>query len=138
LEDIITSINFPFFEFQKKKKNQFSDSHIRAFSHTHLVGAGLPDYGNFGVMPLSIEKPSNNMIKRHNYRSEFSHETEDIYPGYYSVYLDDHQVLAELVTTGFFLFLFLFQMIIFFFFINNKFSRNSLWNSSLYLRRRKT
>jgi len=32
----------------------FEDNYIRAFSHTHLVGAGAGDYGNFGFMPLVL------------------------------------------------------------------------------------
>ncbi len=35
----------------KKKKTR--DTHIRAFSHTRLVGAGATDLGNFGVMAVT-------------------------------------------------------------------------------------
>jgi len=77
-----------------------SDSHIRAFSHTHTVGAGLPDYGNVGVMPVRVDVPTDDLVARHNYRSAFDHATEQMFPGYYAVLLDDHQVDAELVAAG--------------------------------------
>lgn len=78
----------------------YRDGHIRAFSHTHVVGAGLPDYGNFGVMPLSVAAPTNDTITRYGYRSTFSHESEKIFPGFYTVYLDVPQARAELTVAG--------------------------------------
>ena len=38
-----------------------ADHHLRAFSHMHLVGAGVMDMGIFGVLPIQTQdnkKPS--------------------------------------------------------------------------------
>lgn len=76
----------------------FNDTHIRAFSHTHLVGAGVEDYGNLGVMVtrnLSAATVSNN-----GYLSSFSHDSEVAVPGYYAVNLDDAATRAEMTVSG--------------------------------------
>ena len=52
----------------------YNDTTIEAFSHTHMVGAGIPDLGNFGVMP--VRAISSKTITNGNYRSAFSHEQE--------------------------------------------------------------
>lgn len=36
----------------------YYDEYIRRFTHTHLVGAGLIDYGNIGVMPVPSFGPT--------------------------------------------------------------------------------
>ena len=54
----------------------FSDTHIRAFSHTHLVGAGVADLGNVGVMAVSSQL-TNKTIQRAGYRSAFSHSSSE-------------------------------------------------------------
>eukprot|EP00666_Eupelagonemidae_sp_cell4sb_P000811 gene811-20444_t len=33
----------------------YGDTHVRAFSHTHMAGAGVGDFGNVGVMPFCGE-----------------------------------------------------------------------------------
>ena len=43
----------------------YEDDGIRAFSHTHLVGAGVGDYGNFGMMPLVLEESITDVELRH-------------------------------------------------------------------------
>ncbi len=78
----------------------WGDTHIRAFSHTHMVGAGLPDFGNFGVMPLRMDIPFPETIRDYGYKSYFTHETEEMYPGYYKVYLETHAATAEMVAAG--------------------------------------
>ena len=71
----------------------YEDDHIRAFSHTHLVGAGVGDFGNFGFMPLVLrsdigDKPlKRTLIKPRGHTSKFSHSEEIAKPGYYSVKL---------------------------------------------------
>ena len=63
----------------------FSDNHIRSFSHTHVVGAGVGDWGNIGVMPvLGVTKAT---ITNNGYWSNYSHNNEIATPGYYSVLL---------------------------------------------------
>ena len=67
----------------------YLDTNILAFSHTHLVGAGVADSGWVGVMPISTNDPTaiQNMViksgKNHNgYSSKFSHSKETALPGY--------------------------------------------------------
>ncbi|CAF3360714.1 unnamed protein product [Rotaria socialis] len=80
----------------------YSDTHIDVFSHTHMFGAGVQDYGEVGIMPTQITstKQLEGMIsKRNGYRSAFRHEREVVQPGYYQVYLDTHQINVELTAT---------------------------------------
>ncbi len=74
-----------------------SDSSILGFSHTHLSGTGVGDYGDVLLAPtvgrLRWEPGS---ASSPGYRSRFRHSTESAAPGYYRVTLDDHRVLAEL------------------------------------------
>jgi predicted alpha-1,2-mannosidase len=80
----------------------YSDSTIIGFSHTHLSGTGIGDYGDILLMPTvnceSIDRGDEKII-RSGYRSKFSHKSEKAYPGYYSVKLDDYNVKAELTAT---------------------------------------
>jgi putative alpha-1,2-mannosidase len=80
----------------------YSDTHINIFSHTHMFGAGVPDYGEVGIIPVQIDdnKDLQRMIsKRNGYRSAFKHEREIVEPGYYQVYLDTHKINVELTAT---------------------------------------
>ncbi len=74
------------------------DSLIYGFSHTHLQGTGISDYGDILIMPTN-----NNVHKGNNwgerYRSSFKKESEKAHAGYYSVHLDDHHLTAELTAT---------------------------------------
>lgn len=73
----------------------YSDNLIYGFSHTHLSGTGVSDYGDVLVMP-SVEKPN---LKSKTYDSKFSHQNEFASAGYYSVLLDDDSIKAELTAT---------------------------------------
>lgn len=80
----------------------YNDNSIMGFSHTHLSGTGAADYGEIRIMPLVnklaiVPGPKNDPSK--GYRSRFRHETEIAQPGYYSVFLDDYNVLVELTTS---------------------------------------
>lgn len=80
----------------------YSDSYINIFSHTHVFGAGVVDYGNVGLVPVQVENDNDLqklISKRHGYRSTFKHESETIEPGFYQVYLDTHQTKVELTAT---------------------------------------
>jgi putative alpha-1,2-mannosidase len=80
----------------------YSDSHINLFSHTHMFGAGVVDYGEVGIIPVQVDntKHLQEMIsKRNGYRSAFQHEREVVEPGYYQVYLDTHKIKVELTAT---------------------------------------
>jgi len=73
----------------------YSDSYVYGFSHTHLSGTGVSDYGDILLMPMS-EKPSPDNKK---YGSVFSHANEKASAGFYSVKLEDDNILAELTAT---------------------------------------
>ena len=75
-----------------------SDSLIYGFSHTHLQGTGISDYGDILLSPTnSAVHQGKNWGER--YRSAFRKETEKASPGYYSVFLDDQNIETELTTT---------------------------------------
>lgn len=73
----------------------YSDSVIYGFSHTHLNGTGVSDYGDIMLMP-TLGDPS---LESNEYSSKFSHEKEKASAGYYSVNLDKFDIDAELTTT---------------------------------------
>ena len=72
----------------------YSDSAILGFSHTHLSGTGVLDYGDILVMP--VRSYPADTLDRSLYLSGFSHRNETASPGYYSVFLDRPDVLAEM------------------------------------------
>ena len=81
----------------------YSDSTIIGFSHTHLSGTGIGDYGDILIMPTTgTQKLSrgDEAIPGSGYRSGFSRQNEIAKPGYYSVKLDDYNVTAELTATA--------------------------------------
>jgi len=80
----------------------YSDSSIMGFSHTHLSGTGCADYGDILVMPTTGELktlPGTKDGPEEGYRSRFSHSSEEVSPGYYSVVLEDYDIKAELTAT---------------------------------------
>ena len=80
----------------------YSDDHILGFSHTHLSGTGVGDYGDIRIMPTVGDLYLNPGSKEHSeegYISKFSHDKEMASPGYYQVYLDDYQINAELTAS---------------------------------------
>ncbi len=85
-----------------------SDSVIAGFSHLHLSGTGIGDLADISVLPVNTEivpdTIKNGSIYMRKYWSSFSHQSEQAEPGYYSVFLEDPKVKAELTTslrTGF-------------------------------------
>jgi putative alpha-1,2-mannosidase len=81
----------------------YNDTCIRAFSHTKAQGTGLGDGGSLGIMVT--RKPFKNQIIpqssiRAPYMTNFSHTNETGKPGYYSVWLNDIQSLAEVTVSG--------------------------------------
>src|SRR6185295_927865 len=80
----------------------YSDDIIYGFSHTHLSGTGIPDYCDILFMPMvgSPEFSAKDGDRSANgYASKFSHANEKAEPGYYSVKLDDDNILAEMTAT---------------------------------------
>lgn len=77
----------------------YSDSIIYGFSHTHLSGTGISDYGDLLIMPFTGKGSFNNGAKlglEQGYGSRFSHANEEAHAGYYRVKLDDYQIEVEL------------------------------------------
>jgi len=97
--DTSLGLGFELLPFNHYGGYYFNDTHVRAFSHTHLVGAGVGDYGNIGVM-VTNRSVDDALIKDQNYRSAFSHEGEVAQPAYYAVNLLDTGARAELTATG--------------------------------------
>lgn len=80
----------------------YSDSTILGFSHTHLSGTGVGDYGDIRLMPMTRELhllPGTEDSPDSGYRSSFHHSGETAKPGYYHVYLKDYGIDAELTAT---------------------------------------
>lgn len=80
----------------------YSDNSIMGFSHTHLSGTGVGDYGDILIMPFTGEVKTTAGLKKNpdeGYRSRFSHNNETAKAGYYSVLLDDYKIKAELTVT---------------------------------------
>jgi predicted alpha-1,2-mannosidase len=79
-----------------------SDNVIYGFSHTHLSGTGVSDYGDILLMPtvgsLKLERGSAEDSES-GYCSQFLHETEAASPGYYKVFLEDYGIGVELTCT---------------------------------------
>lgn len=80
----------------------YSDDIIYGFSHTHLSGTGISDYGDILLMPTAGDVRLDALGARgaaDGYASRFSHGNERAAAGFYSVRLDDDQILAELTAT---------------------------------------
>eukprot|EP00041_Stephanoeca_diplocostata_P029729 m.885435 g.885435 ORF g.885435 m.885435 type:complete len:835 (+) comp23619_c0_seq5:360-2864(+) len=77
----------------------YGDDTILCFSHTHMVGPGVQDYGNIGMMPIS-GKMNQLVAFDRGYRSKYSHASEIATPGVYSVVLDNHNIHVEVAACG--------------------------------------
>ena len=72
------------------------DSHIiRGFKQTHQPSPWINDYGQFAIMPVRDIKN----VDQDSRSSWFSHNTEIAKPHHYSVYLADHDIVAEVTPT---------------------------------------
>lgn len=74
----------------------YSDSYIYGFSHTHLSGTGISDYGDILLMPTNQQIFHNGADGKEGYRAHFSHNNEFAEPGYYKVHLDSTNIDVEL------------------------------------------
>lgn len=77
----------------------YSDSTILGFSHTHLSGTGCIDLGDVLLRPTSMPVQLGGKSDYIFQPARFSHKNEVATPGYYSVYLDDEGIKAELSAT---------------------------------------
>jgi predicted alpha-1,2-mannosidase len=74
----------------------YSDRYIYGFSHTHLSGTGISDYGDILLMPKNKQVFNNGADGKAGYRAHFSHDNETAEPGYYRVLLDSTNIEVEL------------------------------------------
>ncbi len=78
----------------------YSDSIIYGFSHTHLSGTGVSDYGDLLIVPQSgVAKTTPGYLDKNGYGDRFSHEKESASPGYYSVHLENGDIDVQLAVT---------------------------------------
>ena len=76
---------------------RWADPLIFGFSHNHLHGTGIPDYGDFQAMPMSANETAKN--KPDSFAREYSKESEVAEAGYYAVTLRDPEIRVELTAT---------------------------------------
>ncbi len=73
----------------------YAHTKIRGLKQTHQPSPWINDYGQFAIMPVKgLDK-----INEDDRQSSFSHKSETAKPYYYSVYLGDHDITAELAPT---------------------------------------
>lgn len=68
----------------------YSDNVLRGFGHMHLSGTGIGDLGDIAFLPVKDSK---------QVETTFTHSDENMHPGYYSLALNDPNVLVELTAT---------------------------------------
>ena len=73
----------------------YSDNVIYGFSHTHLNGTGVSDYGDILLMPTMGEPSLDSKV----YSSTFSHNNEKASAGFYSVKLDKNNIDVRLTSS---------------------------------------
>jgi predicted alpha-1,2-mannosidase len=73
----------------------YSDSTILGFSHTHLSGTGVPDYGDILFLPM-VHRPHFDPVKD---RASFSHSSESASAGSYHVVLENDNITVDLTAT---------------------------------------
>ncbi|MFK7782298.1 GH92 family glycosyl hydrolase [Psychroserpens sp.] len=78
----------------------YSDDYIYGFSHTHLSGTGVSDYGDILLMPTNDINFNNGNDGKTGYRAHFSHDNEIAQPGYYKVLLDSTNIEVELTVSN--------------------------------------
>ena len=79
----------------------YSDYSMLGFSHNHTSGNGM-GFGHYLFMPCTgdiLFEPGDYKKTQEGYRSRFSHVGEKAAPGYYSVFLEDYNIKAELTAT---------------------------------------
>jgi predicted alpha-1,2-mannosidase len=80
----------------------YDDTVVYGFSHTHLSGTGIADYGDILLMPTTERYYFDNGYKsgtKNGYASRFDKKTEKASPGYYTVKLSDYGIKVELTAT---------------------------------------
>ncbi|NQZ80412.1 MAG: glycoside hydrolase family 92 protein [Colwellia sp.] len=78
----------------------YSDQTLLGFSHTHLSGTGVGDLLDILVMPFVSTYPENSQNEVEHLYATYKKENETASAGYYSVYLEDEDIKAELTATA--------------------------------------
>ncbi len=78
----------------------YTDNYIYGFSHTHLSGTGVSDYGDILLMPTNTVVFNNGADGQPGYRAHFTHENETAEAGYYKVHLDSTAIDVELTVSN--------------------------------------
>ncbi|AEE18660.1 GH92 family glycosyl hydrolase [Dokdonia sp. 4H-3-7-5] len=78
----------------------YDDEFIYGFSHTHLSGTGVSDYGDILLMPSTSIMFNNGADGKPGYRDHFTHDNEVAQPGYYSVHLDNSNIDVALTVAA--------------------------------------
>lgn len=73
----------------------YNAKQIRGFKQTHQPSPWINDYGQFSLMPVKGDA----LLDESSRASWFSHKSEIAKPYYYSVYLADHDIVAEMTPT---------------------------------------
>ncbi|MDH4070218.1 MAG: GH92 family glycosyl hydrolase, partial [Ignavibacteria bacterium] len=76
----------------------YSDSTLLGFSHTHLSGTGIADYGDILVTP-TIRYRDPELGTADSYRLRFTHDQESVSAGFYQVRIADSGIGVELTVT---------------------------------------
>ncbi|MEN8158366.1 MAG: GH92 family glycosyl hydrolase [Bacteroidota bacterium] len=79
-----------------------TDSTIIGFSHTHISGTGIGDYGDLLFTPIAAEEVKGELLEQllgSSWSTGFSHENEKASPGYYAVNLHEQDIDVELTAT---------------------------------------
>ncbi|MBB77767.1 MAG: glycosyl hydrolase family 92 [Crocinitomicaceae bacterium] len=78
----------------------YSDSIIYGFSHTHLSGTGIPDYGDLLIIPQNKKAKINpGYIQKNGYGDIFYHKSEYASPGFYRVHLENGNIDVRLTVS---------------------------------------
>ena len=72
-----------------------SGTKIVGFAQTHLSGTGCSDLGDIAIMPAVKELG----LSREGLATTFSHEKEEVRPGYYSIVLPETGIRTEITAT---------------------------------------
>ena len=72
-----------------------SGTRIVGFAQTHLSGTGCSDLGDVAIMPAIKEIG----LSRKGLSTTFSHEQEEVRPGYYSIVLPESGIRTEITAT---------------------------------------
>lgn len=81
----------------------YDDTYVQGFSHMHMHGIGVTDYGAVAVMPVDRGDPEAGLpaelAVEGGYRSVLDHSREDARPGWYSLELAEPEVDVALSAT---------------------------------------